>query len=63
MDEGGPKHEQVQSYSSSDANGRAHWRHLANTIELSVRGGDAALCQVTLTTCWDVKAERIKDKW
>ena len=31
---------------------RAHWRHLANTIELSVCGGDAALCQITLTTCY-----------
>jgi len=31
--------------------GRAHWRHLANTIEPSVCGGDAALCQITLTTC------------
>ena len=30
----------------------AHWRHLANTIELSVCGGDAALCQITLTTCY-----------
>jgi len=29
----------------------AHWRHLANTIELSVCGGDAALCQLALTTC------------
>jgi len=28
----------------------AHWRHLANTIEPSVCGGDAALCQITLTT-------------
>ena len=27
-------------------------RHLANTIELSVCGGDAALCQITLTTCY-----------
>jgi len=24
---------------------RAHWRHLANMIELSVSGGDAVLCQ------------------
>ena len=31
---------------------RAHWRHLANTIEPSVCGGDAALCQITLTTCY-----------
>jgi len=29
----------------------AHWRHLANTTELSMCGGDAALCQITLTTC------------
>jgi len=31
----------------------AHWSHLANTIELSVCGGDAALCQIrpTLTIC------------
>ena len=26
----------------------AHWRHLKNTTEC---GGDAALCQITLTTC------------
>jgi len=30
----------------------AHWRNLANTIEPSVCGGDAALCQTTLTTCY-----------
>jgi len=30
--------------------GRAHWRHLANTIEPSVCGVDAVLCQITLTT-------------
>jgi len=28
----------------------AHWRHLANTTELSMCGGDAALCQITFTT-------------
>jgi len=28
----------------------AHWRHLANTIEPSMCGGDAALCQITLTS-------------
>jgi len=28
----------------------AHWRHLANTTEPSVCGGDAALCQMTLCT-------------
>jgi len=31
---------------------RAHWRHLANTIESSVCYGDAALCQITLTACF-----------
>jgi len=31
---------------------RAHWRNLVNTIEPSVCGGDAALCQITLTTCY-----------
>jgi len=32
--------------------GRTHWRHLANTIEQYVCGGDAALYQITLTTCY-----------
>jgi len=27
----------------------AHWRHLKNTTESSMCGGDAALCQITLT--------------
>ena len=30
----------------------AHWRYLANTTEPSMCGGDAALCQITLTTCY-----------
>jgi len=32
----------------------AHWCHLANTCttEPSVYGGDVALCQITLTTCY-----------
>jgi len=30
----------------------AHWCHLANAIELSTCGGDAACCQITLTTCY-----------
>jgi len=29
----------------------AHWRYPANTTEPSVCGGDAALYQITLTTC------------
>jgi len=31
--------------------GGAHWRHLVNTIEPSVCGGDAVSCQITLITC------------
>ena len=29
----------------------AHWRHLANTTESSMCGGDATLCEITLNTC------------
>jgi len=29
-----------------------HWRHLANTIEPSVCGSNAVLCQIILTTCY-----------
>ena len=31
--------------------GRVHGHNLANTIEPSMSGGDATLCQITLTTC------------
>ena len=50
VDSGGPKEAQVQS-SSMGLHGWTHWCHLANTIEPSVCGGDAALCQITLSTC------------
>jgi len=30
----------------------AHWRLLASVIESSMCGGDAAFCQITLTTCY-----------
>ena len=29
-----------------------HWRNLTNTIQPSICGGDAACCQITLTTCY-----------
>jgi len=35
--------------------GRTHWRHLANTTEPSVCGGDAVLCQITLTIIADLQ--------
>ena len=45
--------------------GRAHWCHMANTIEPSICVGDAALCQITLTTCLNfgapiVSLEKVK---
>ena len=30
----------------------AHWRRLANTSEPSMCGGDAAFCQIALSTCF-----------
>jgi len=38
----------------------AHWRNLANTIEPSICGGDAALRQITLTTCLNY---RVTTSW
>jgi len=49
------KEAQVQSYSPGGANVPSLWAqgcHLANTIEPCVCGGDAVLCQITLTTCY-----------
>jgi len=34
---------------------RAHWRNLANTTKPSICGGDADLCQITLTTSVSVR--------
>jgi len=53
VDTGGPKEVQVQSHLPGGTNmpTRAHLRHLANMIEPSICGGDAVLCQITLTTC------------
>jgi len=39
----GRRKQQIQSYSPGGANGRVHWRNLANTIP-AVCGGDVALC-------------------
>jgi len=57
VESGRPKEAQVQSYSPGGAkvalmfpHMRAHWRHLTNTTEPSIRCGDVALCQITLTT-------------
>jgi len=37
----------------------AHWRHLKNTTEPSMCGGDAASCQITLTTCFVAYSVRL----
>jgi len=41
--------------------GGAHWRHLANTTELSMCSCDAAFCQITLTTffCYSCTVQTI----
>jgi len=41
-----------QNQYGANADGGAYQRNLANTIESSVCGDDAALRQVTLTTCF-----------
>ena len=38
--------------------GGAQWRNLANTTESPVCSGDAALCQITLTTCYLFKCRQ-----
>jgi len=54
-----------QNWYGADADEGAYWRYLANTIEPSVCGADAALCQTTVTTCYycqrDVVAGLIKN--
>jgi len=42
----------VQNRYGANADSCAYWRNLANTIEPSIRGADAAFCQITLTTCY-----------
>ena len=67
MDSGGLKEAWVQSYSAVVtsvhnfnrirqvapiwSHGKAHWHHLVNTIEPSIFGSDAVLCQMILITC------------
>jgi len=45
------KFNRIRQVASMCRHGRARWRNRGNTIESSVCGGDAALCQITLTTC------------
>ena len=41
-----------------DLDGGTHWRNLPNTIESSVCGGDAALCHIISTTCYNYCCNR-----
>ena len=53
VDSGGPKKHKfnrIRHVVPMWSHGRAHWRHLANTIQSSVCSGYAALCQITLIT-------------
>jgi len=43
LDSSGPKEACIRRGS--------HWRHLTNTTEPSMCGGDATCCKITLTTC------------
>ena len=40
-----------------------HWRNLANTIEPSLCGGDAAVCELTLTTKFVVRRSSAVGRW
>jgi len=44
-----PKFNRIRQLVPVYPHGSAHWRYLANTIEPSVCGGNAVLCQITLT--------------
>jgi len=44
--------QKIQNRYSADADGNAYWRNMANAIEPSVCGGDVALGQITLTSCY-----------
>jgi len=50
VDRGKHKFNRVRQVTPMCPRGRVHCRNLANTIELFVCGGDAALCQITLIT-------------
>jgi len=50
VDSGRPKEAQVQSYLLLPV--CPHGRNLANTIEPSVWCSDAAVCQITLSACY-----------
>jgi len=39
----------------------SHWRNLVNTTELYMCGGDAALCKITMNTCFVKACSLCKD--
>jgi len=50
MDEWKHMFDRIRQVAPTCQHGKPHCRHMAKTIELSVCGGDAVLCQITLTT-------------
>ena len=43
--------------------GGKHWRNMANTIEPSVCGGDAALCHIIVVKFEDIKLKKSSKKF
>jgi len=52
----------VWDVDSAGTNMGAHWRNLVNTIEPSLCGGDAVLCQISLTTCVVIQMIKLEIK-
>jgi len=46
-----PRRKETAPRTTSLISWGALWRHMANTTEPSMCGGDAACCQITLATC------------
>jgi len=59
VDSGGHKFNHIHQVASMCPHGRAHRRNLANTIEPSICGGDAALCQITCPVCHPTMSVRL----
>ena len=56
------KFNRIRHVATKFLHGKADWRHLANTIEPPICGGDAVLCQTTLTQVTLIRAGRGKGR-
>ena len=57
-----PPRKQTPGPKNHVLDGGAHWRHLANMTEWPVRGGDAAMCQITSPACF-YASNAFKSTW